>query len=267
MLNNDGAGDYGAAGRPGGHAGGSSSSSRPTSAPAQHCRYPSFDPAEWRLQRCRRRLANMDMDSAFDRAEARHKCSRRHWGEDKEEEEEAGENARKDAPSRWAEAGEERKRRMASTLETPESKQKKAAEKETSVCDGTKMPFQGDSDSNRDEGKLTTRPRFDNFKRRNLKWSEDACPPDPPKRKSLEEKVVAAPKPRRGSISEVLVGYYMDKASKEAANAASKARMGVEEVGGENFRDGKRSKEEKEGEDEDAKRSRKSRSEIVLDEV
>ncbi len=39
---------------------------------------PSFDPAAWRLQRCRRRLANMDVESAFDRAQERHsRCAAR----------------------------------------------------------------------------------------------------------------------------------------------------------------------------------------------
>ena len=43
--------------------------------------YAAFDAAEWRLQRCQRRLASMDMASAFDRAQERHRWSARRWAD------------------------------------------------------------------------------------------------------------------------------------------------------------------------------------------
>jgi hypothetical protein len=66
-------------------------------------RYPAFDVDEWKLRRCRRRVANMDMDAAFDRAQERITRRAERWAdryetsrkECKEMEDRAEESARK----------------------------------------------------------------------------------------------------------------------------------------------------------------------------
>ena len=44
-------------------------------------KYTSFDAGEWKLQRCQRRLQNLDMDSAFDRAQERNRWSAQRYAD------------------------------------------------------------------------------------------------------------------------------------------------------------------------------------------